>query len=458
MPNAFQAFRTAHEPCSSQLSTTARQASARTLAGCAPLLQRCSSARGNPFSTPMGGRQSKAPAAASPATPQAGAGFLQLEPYSPPAWASHVPLVPASRFRLGMLPTPTHEWRLPGLPEGIRLLIKRDDLSGMQMSGNKVRKLEFLMAEAVQGGYDCVVTIGGIQSNHARATAVAARYLGLDCHLILRTSRQAVDSDPGLVGNLLVERMAGAQLHLVTKEEYGTMGSGPLLEQLRLELAAAGRRPYVIPVGGSSPLGVWGYLEAVHEILQQVQSSPLLRELGPITDIAMACGSGGTTAGLALGSALSPLGARVHAYGVCDTPNYFYDYINGLLEGLGAKPGGELLGGREARGMMRAVQARGSGYAISTESELRTVQEVSAATGVVLDPVYSGKAVHALLAEIRSNPAEWRGRTVLFVHTGGLLGMYDKLDQLGPLVQKHGPPVVRMQVPEASVRQPVQSS
>ncbi|KXZ56568.1 hypothetical protein GPECTOR_1g51 [Gonium pectorale] len=310
----------------------------------------------------------------------------------------------------------------------------------MQMSGNKVRKLEFLMAEAVAGGHDCVITAGGIQSNHARATAVAARYLGLEPHLILRTSRQAVDSDPGLVGNLLVERMAGATLHMITKEEYGKVGSPALLEQLRQQLVSEGRKPYVIPVGGSNSLGVWGYVQAIDEIATQSQ------QFGGITDIAMACGSGGTTAGLALGSYLSPLKARVHAYGVCDTPDYFYDYIDGLLEGLGVAPGGPLLGGADARSLLRAVQARGAGYAISTEEELRTAQAVSAATGVVLDPVYSGKAVHALLREINESPDEWRGRTVLFVHTGGLLGMYDKLDQLDPLLQAHGPPVRRMQV------------
>ncbi|PNW80489.1 hypothetical protein CHLRE_07g319400v5 [Chlamydomonas reinhardtii] len=403
-----------------------------------------------------------------------GHNFLSLEDYTPPDWASGIPLAPSRRFRLGMLPTPIHEWRLPGLPEGVRVLVKRDDLSGMQLSGNKVRKLEFLLAAAAAGGHDCVVTIGGIQSNHARATAVAARYLGLDCHLILRTSRQDVDSDPGLVGNLLVERLAGAQLHMVTKEEYGAVGSTALLEQLALELQAAGKNPYVIPVGGSSALGTWGYLQAIDEIIHQS------REMGEtITDIAMACGSGGTTAGLALGSHLSGLGARVHAYGVCDTPSYFYDYINGLFQGLGLEvPAGSPGGGAQTRtqpqqgsaeggaaggqllllqqqqpdealavqSLLRAVQARGAGYAISTEEELATVQAVAAATGVVLDPVYSGKAVHALLREVRADPGAWRGRTVLFVHTGGLLGMYDKLDQLGPLVQARGAAVSRMQV------------
>ncbi|KAG2486910.1 hypothetical protein HYH03_014409 [Edaphochlamys debaryana] len=390
----------------------------------------------------MGGNQSRgrsaaaATAAAASAEAPPSTNFLSWEPYTPPEWAKDLTLVPTHRFRLGMLPTPIHEWRLPGLPEGCRVLIKRDDLSGCQMSGNKVRKLEFLMDGAVAGGHDCVLTIGGVQSNHARATAVAAKYLGLDCHLILRTSRQLVDSDPGLIGNLLVERMAGATVHMVTKEEYAQYGSEALLERLRAELEAQGRKPYVIPVGGSNALGTWGYLQAVDEIVRQ--AADLEPKYGKITDVAMACGSGGTTAGLALGCHLSPLRARVHAYGVCDTPDYFYGYVDHLLAGLGwRRPDG-------SRGLMRAVQARGAGYAMSTEEELETARAVSDATGVVLDPVYSGKAVHGLLKEMRADPGAWRGRTVLFVHTGGLLGMYDKVDQLLPLLQSKGPAVQRL--------------
>ncbi|KAL2896894.1 putative D-cysteine desulfhydrase 1 mitochondrial, partial [Bienertia sinuspersici] len=139
----------------------------------------------------------------------------------------------------------------------------RDDLSGMQLSGNKVRKLEFLMADAVAQGADCIITIGGIQSNHCRATAVAAKYLHLDCFLILRTSKALLDKDPGLTGNLLVERLAGAHVELVSKEEYakiGSVGSALLLaltNVLKERLIREGRKPYVIPVGGSNSLGTW---------------------------------------------------------------------------------------------------------------------------------------------------------------------------------------------------------
>ncbi|KAL5208086.1 hypothetical protein ABZP36_032521 [Zizania latifolia] len=229
--------------------------------------------------------------------------FLSKKPYAPPSWASHLSPAPSQTFSLGHFPTPIHKWNLPNLPNGTEVWIKRDDLSGMQLSGNKVRKLEFLMVDAVAQGADCVITVGGIQSNHCRATAVAAKYLNLDCYLILRTSKLLVDKDPGLVGNLLVERLVGAHIDLVSKEEYGKIGS----------------------------------------------------------------------------------------------------------------------------------VAKGLGYAMNTAEELKFVKDIAAATGIVLDPVYSGKAAYGMLKDMASKPAKWEGRKILFVHTGGLLGLYDKVDELSSL-------------------------
>lgn len=314
----------------------------------------------------------------------------------------------------------------------MEVYIKRDDLTeGPQLSGNKIRKLEFILAEAKAAGHDSVVTLGGIQSNHARATAVAARHLGLQPHLILRTSRALADRDPGLVGNLLVERLIGATIHTVTKEEYSRVGQAALGAALVGQLRAEGRNPYLIPVGGSSPLGTWGYLQMVEEVRAQAADSGLV-----ITDVAMACGSGGTTAGVALGAHLVGLGARVTGYMVCDDAEYFVDYIDGLLGELGATP--DRLGGASAASLCRFVQAKGAGYAISQNEELETVVAVGEATGVILDPVYTGKAVHGLLREIAEDPAGWAGRRVLFIHTGGLLGLYDAAPALQPLVEARG--------------------
>lgn len=180
-----------------------------------------------------------------------------------------------------------HKWNLPNLSPNTEVWLKRDDLSGMQLSGNKVRKLEFLMADAVAQGADCIITIGGIQSNHCRATAVASKYLNLDCFLILRTSKALADKDPGLTGNLLVERLVGAHVELVSKEDYAKIGSVALTNLLKERLISEGRRPYVIPVGGSDSLGTWGYVNAIKEIEQQLQAAADTRGFD---DIVVACG------------------------------------------------------------------------------------------------------------------------------------------------------------------------
>ncbi|KAG6384243.1 hypothetical protein SASPL_155954 [Salvia splendens] len=342
--------------------------------------------------------------------------FLSRKPYMPPLWATHLNPIPSHIFSLGHFPTPIHKWNLPYLPKGTEVYIKRDDLSGMQLSGNKVRKLEFLLAEAVAQGADCIITIGGIQSNHCRATAVAAKYLNLGCYLILFTSEKLVDKDPGLTGNLLVERLVGAHVDLISKEEYASIGGVALTNILKERLLSEGRKPYVIPGGGSNSLGTWGYVEAVREIQEQLGKGS-----GGITfdDIVAACGSGGTIAGLALGTWLSGSATKVHAYCVSDDPNYFYDHVEGLTDGLQAVV--------SSRDIVNIQNAKGLGYAINTTEELTFMQEIAKATGVVLDPVYSGKAAYGMMRDMAENPRKWEGRKVLFVHTGGLLGLYEKI-------------------------------
>ncbi|CAN0029765.1 unnamed protein product, partial [Phaeothamnion confervicola] len=207
---------------------------------------------------------------------------VQDEAYAPPLWARHLDS-PKRRCRLAMAPTPVHEWS-PPMPDavaalGIKWDVKRDDLTGFALSGNKVRKLEFLLSECRADGCDTVVTVGGVQSNHCRATAVAARQLGLEPHIILRRQKALPaapaaatapgGSDPGLAGNLLFDRLVGATLHLVDMSVYRREGANALGERVCAGLRAAGRRPYYIPVGGSNALGTWGYLEAADELRLQ---------------------------------------------------------------------------------------------------------------------------------------------------------------------------------------------
>jgi len=190
----------------------------------------------------------------------------------------------------------------------------------------------------------------------------------------------------------------------------------------------SGKKPYVIPVGGSNALGSWGYVNFVEELREQTEAMAF----EGFTDLVMACGSGGTTAGIGLGCHLANLGTKVHAYGVCDDEEYFYSYCQEILNDMGATS--EVLGGFSSRDLFHAIQAKGNGYAISTEDELLCVKNVAEATGVILDPVYSGKALYHFMLDLENNPEKWEGKRVLFLHTGGLLGMYDKEEQLMGLV------------------------
>jgi D-cysteine desulfhydrase len=328
-----------------------------------------------------------------------------------------------SRILLANAPTPIHKVQLSDalLPQdlGVELYVKRDDFTGSELSGNKVRKLEFIMGEALAQQCDSVVTLGGIQSNHCRATVAAANMLGLEPHVILRTSRFAVEEDPGVAGNLLVSRLANAHIHLVTKEEYAKYGQDELGKRLAQELRNAGRKPYVIPVGGSSALGTMGYLNMVEELRTQLTQDDG-RPFGAFDKIAVTCGSGGTCGGLALGLFCCLKDTALDAMMVCDDEMYFREYIIKLYADLGID------GARAEEILDRTtfVQAKGAGYSISKEEELDTILEVASDTSIVLDPCYTGKAMHYYLRHVRENPDHYRNKRILFVHTGGLSSVY----------------------------------
>lgn len=239
-------------------------------------------------------------------------------------------------------------------------------------------------------------------------------------------------------GNLMVERLCGAHIHLVTKEEYARFGQAKLGETLVASLRAKGKNPMLIPVGGSNRIGAWGYLNCVEELRQQFSDAKEHLDR-PFTDIAMACGSGGTTAGLAIGNQLVPWGSgkplSITAYMVCDNEQYFQDHIDTAASELGIKGWGSSVGSGAAAAV-RFVQAKGAGYALSRSEELETITAVASSTGIVLDNVYTAKAVHAMLEEIRKSPDAWEGRKIVFVHTGGMFGLYDAITSLQPFVAK----------------------
>jgi D-cysteine desulfhydrase len=311
--------------------------------------------------------------------------------------------------RLLLCHAPTPLWHNPRLDAllGFELWVKRDDMSSGAAAGNKIRKLEYLLADALGRGATTVVTCGGQQSNHARATAVAAAELGLRSILLLRTADPS--APPASTGNLLLDRMVGAELRLITPAQYRERAQH--LATVSDELCARGEVPYVIPEGGSSGLGAFGYVNAVEELAEQQSEGELPED---VDVLAVACGSGGTAAGVALGLGRFPnVAERVAAFAVCDDRAYFERVIEGIE--------------REARALDPSLPApgpldiydefKGPAYGVPSTEQLAFVLEVARCSGLVLDPVYTGKALFGLA---RLSP---RPRRALFVHTGGLPGL-----------------------------------
>lgn len=299
-----------------------------------------------------------------------------------------------------------------------------------------VRKLEFLLADAVSKGASRVVTIGGIQSNHCRATAVSAAQIGLEPHVILRDPNPA--TDPGLAGNLGLARLAGARVRLVQPDFYTKVGSDALVAELCTELDAesGGNHgiAYPIPVGGSNWLGTWGYLHMVDEMMGQYAASA--GRLGALPDhIVVACGSGGTLAGLAIGVRLAGLPIKVTGVGVSDNADYFYDHIATIAADLGV----DMKTHGPVQSWMSLIDGKGEGYSITTDDELGYIGETARRTGVVFDGCYSGKALYAFSQHARSHPETYRrGQKLMFVHTGGgisVSGLHDRFAAMLPTGQ-----------------------
>jgi D-cysteine desulfhydrase len=225
--------------------------------------------------------------------------------------------------RLDLARTPTPLERLSKLSNtlGVEVYLKRDDLTGVELSGNKVRKLEFLLADALVKGSDTILTCGAAQSNHARATAIASARLGLAPRLLLRTRNPA--NPPPVAGNILLDRLVGGKIVWLTFEEYGRRSE--MLEGEAESLRRSGNIPYIIPEGGSNALGAWGYVRMVEEVAKDLENLP--GNSYRSTTIVHATGSGGTTAGLILGVKLVGLDAQVAGINVCNDRNYFVDVV-----------------------------------------------------------------------------------------------------------------------------------
>lgn len=323
------------------------------------------------------------------------------------------------RIKRARLPTPVEPAKKLSHKLGVELLVKRDDLTGSSLSGNKIRKLEFLFAEAAAQGADTVITCGGEQSNHCRATAIAAAELGLRSYLLLRTENPK--EPPAPEANILLDRLVGAEIRWVTREEYKRRVQ--LFTEVQGQLLAQGRKAYVIPEGGSNAVGAWGYVGCVEELAAELGKEPLT--------LVYAAGSGGTGAGLILGIKLLGLPWRAVGVNVCDDKAYFVEAIGEIVEAAIKK---WLLPIAFERGEIEIVDGYvGVGYARSRPEELQTIRDVARADGFILDPVYTGKAFHGMSKELERDKSAF-GPRICFVHTGGIYGLFPKAKELEPLL------------------------
>ncbi|MBB5210340.1 D-cysteine desulfhydrase family protein [Microbulbifer hydrolyticus] len=324
-----------------------------------------------------------------------------------------------ARERLANLPTPlqpldriSEQFSLPH--GGPKIWIKRDDLTESAMSGNKLRKLEFIIAEARARGCNTLITCGGEQSNHCRATALAAAKTGMKAHLILRGgSGTGAPETPD--GNLLVDYLAGAQVSLYPMREYvDTLPQ--LFEQWARFYEQQGDRALCIPTGGSDGLGIWGYLLAAEELLEDCR-----REGFAPDRLICASGSGGTQAGLTLGCQVFGSSADVTAYAVCDSTDYFIDKVRQDVADW-AHRYRQAFPFDESR--IHVIDDYiGPGYAIATEEIYQTIALAAQLEGILLDPVYTGKAFHGMLQDIKQG--KYSGcKNLVFVHTGGQFGVF----------------------------------
>ena len=310
------------------------------------------------------------------------------------------------RISLGIYPTPFY--KLEGLSRelGRNLWIKRDDLCGVALGGNKVRKLEFLLADARKQGCDVVFTTGGAQSNHAMLTAACAARLGMRAILILK--KRGVT---GHLGNLVLDDIYGADVRMMDTDSYDDIYAE--MHRVGAELEKAGHKCYYVPCGGSTSLGAVGYVECVREIAAQASAAG-----AAVGHLVSATGSGGTTAGLLVGAKCFLPDAKVTGMGVDTDP--FETIVPELAAGTA-----KLLGCPFPRRAddFQMVYHVGAGYAIPNPEDTPAIEGLARSEGILLDPVYTGKAFSGMLKLAREG--YFGGRDdIVFVHTGGAAALF----------------------------------
>ncbi|PJA29905.1 MAG: D-cysteine desulfhydrase family protein [candidate division Zixibacteria bacterium CG_4_9_14_3_um_filter_46_8] len=315
------------------------------------------------------------------------------------------------RIKIAFTPTPIE--RLEHLPSDTgeyeyEIYIKHDDYTGSTLQGNKVRKLEFFLAQSKTEGADTWITCGGLQSNHCRAVACLASMIGMKSYLMLRGSKPQVPQ-----GNYLLDKLVGAEIEFVTATDYFRIDE--LMRDRADQLISRGLTPHIIPEGGSNALGLWGYFECYREIRQQLDQKGL-----SIDYIFTATGSGGTFGGLLVGAKFFGDKTKIIGINVCCTSDHFVERVYQYCQEFKERYCPGLVIRRSDLELIDGYV--GDGYALSRKEELKMISTLARECGLILDPVYTGKAFYGMLDLLRKQMIPV-GSKILFMHTGGLWGL-----------------------------------
>ncbi len=326
------------------------------------------------------------------------------------------PIQLPERVWLANLPTPIHEMnsRFPSR-KNVNLYIKRDDFTGSECSGNKIRKLEYILPKVLKENCNILITCGGVQSNHCRSTAAMAARLGLQCHLVLKG-----DISSEIQGNYFMDQMLGAKITFISEDEYRN-NRQEIMSDLKTQYSLNGHNAYVIPEGASTGLGMFGYFNAFMEILDQEKA------LGITFDqICIACGSAGTYAGLYLANEITKAQKKIIGINIYDKGKDFDTLIKNIVqEGLSFTENHDLNDLIDYSHIHMVQGYVEGGYGVSTLEEIAFIKAFAIKEGIILDPVYTGKGMHALFSEIEKPNSIFEGN-ILFIHTGGLFGAFSK--------------------------------
>ena len=320
------------------------------------------------------------------------------------------------KFDLGFFPTPLHQ--LKNLSEKYapyNIFIKRDDQTGLASGGNKTRKLEYLIQEALNNGCDTVITAGAQQSNHCRQTAAACAIAKLECHLLLGGTVPEKYN-----GNLLLSDLLGAQIHFT-----GEKRKGEDIETLKQQLELEGKKPFVIPYGGSNITGALGFVNALKELKEQLIAQNL-----QIDYLFFASSSGGIQAGLTLGNDLYHLNMKLIPIGIDKNETQGLSLEEVVLQLISD---GKLLLNIKREYTLADVKINNdyneAGYGVITQNEKEAIKELAQNEGIILDPVYTGRAFYAMMDYLKENKIP-SNANILFWHTGGLPANFYYADQL----------------------------